>query len=230
MASEFLIEGVTSPKKRLKMLEVVGAQRGDLVALKKRLYRNNDLYIFDGEKVIELNYDIDDYGAIPLEFNTSEFPIGYWNKTKNYVLSEHNKPQRIKFDQKHNGLQHGDHANIYITRAIFNKMKSALKSTAKNIKQVRVLVNIDGQHIKLEFDRNMIFRVGDTIFAMKIEDETVKKQAYVWRMMKPRPLLRLSTYMKKFNAEVGSDDESIFTNSSDEPLNDELSDASSSVE
>ena len=44
-------------------------RRGDLIHLESEgSYRNDGKYIYDGEKFIELEFDIDDYGAIPKEF------------------------------------------------------------------------------------------------------------------------------------------------------------------
>src|SRR5689334_10126576 len=41
-------------------------QRGDIVHLKEQIgYRNDGVYLYDGKRVISLDRDEDDYGALP---------------------------------------------------------------------------------------------------------------------------------------------------------------------
>lgn len=57
-------------------------RRGDVVSLlpQSKRYRNDFTYIWNGEKVIELDYTIDDYGSVPPEFvvTDTEFSPDYW--------------------------------------------------------------------------------------------------------------------------------------------------------
>jgi hypothetical protein len=53
-------------------------QRGDLIQLEWLQYRNDGGYLWDGENVINLYYDIDDYGSVPLSFSFPEFPFRYF--------------------------------------------------------------------------------------------------------------------------------------------------------
>ena len=57
-------------------------KRGDLLSLEpnKDRYRNEGLYIWDGEKAVELDDMIDEYGALPRSFMVSdkEFSPHYW--------------------------------------------------------------------------------------------------------------------------------------------------------
>ena len=54
--------------------------RGDVIHFGNDDYRNNNKMIFDGEKLIELYTEIDDYGSVPPQFvvgdNEDEFDIG----------------------------------------------------------------------------------------------------------------------------------------------------------
>jgi len=55
--------------------------RGDIIdtVFEDRRYRNEGKYIFDGKNVIELDFEIDDYGAVPPQFQ--DFAIGWWKDT-----------------------------------------------------------------------------------------------------------------------------------------------------
>jgi len=53
-------------------------QRGDMIQLEWIEYRNDGSYFWDGENVIQLEYEIDDYGSIPFEFSFPEFPFTYF--------------------------------------------------------------------------------------------------------------------------------------------------------
>jgi hypothetical protein len=45
--------------------------------------RNDNLFIYDGSKILELSREPDDYGTIPDEFGViSEFPPRYWHCTE----------------------------------------------------------------------------------------------------------------------------------------------------
>ena len=53
-------------------------QRGDLIQLEWLQYRNDGSYLWDGNKVINLCYEYDDYGTVPPEFSFPEFPFTYF--------------------------------------------------------------------------------------------------------------------------------------------------------
>ena len=53
-------------------------QRGDMIQLDWIEYRNDGSYLWDGENVIQLEYDIDDYGSVPNEFSFPEFSFTYF--------------------------------------------------------------------------------------------------------------------------------------------------------
>lgn len=62
-----------------------GAKRGDVIRLAIAsgpggYYRNEGAYIYDGEQVVGLCYDIDDYGSVPSQFTPLEegLPLDYW--------------------------------------------------------------------------------------------------------------------------------------------------------
>jgi hypothetical protein len=52
----------------------LGLSRGDVVHFGNDSYRNNDKLIFDGEKLIELWTDADDYGSVPPNFVCGDEP------------------------------------------------------------------------------------------------------------------------------------------------------------
>lgn len=63
-----------------------GLIRGDLISNQGIGYRNNGIFIYDGDKVTDLYYNEDDNGSISPEYKLiTEFPIGYW-----YSKIEHN--------------------------------------------------------------------------------------------------------------------------------------------
>lgn len=58
--------------------------KGDLIVFEEAAgYRNSGVTIFDGNKIIPLDYTIDDYGSLPSIFHVIEndVPITYWQDT-----------------------------------------------------------------------------------------------------------------------------------------------------
>ena len=55
-------------------------KRGDIIEnINESGYRSNGIRFFNGEKIIDQNTTIDDYGSPPIEFKViSEFSVGYW--------------------------------------------------------------------------------------------------------------------------------------------------------
>lgn len=56
--------------------------KGDLILFDCAIgYRNQGVAIFDGEQIIDLEYDVDDYGALPSKFHVIEngVPLNYWS-------------------------------------------------------------------------------------------------------------------------------------------------------
>ena len=56
-------------------------RKGDLVIFDSTTgYRNDGVAIFNGEKILDLYADVDDYGSLPPEFHVIEdqVPINYW--------------------------------------------------------------------------------------------------------------------------------------------------------
>ena len=55
-------------------------KRGDVLHLSwGNNYRNDDKFLWDGEKVVLLDYENDDYGSVPKEFSFPEFPPEYFS-------------------------------------------------------------------------------------------------------------------------------------------------------
>lgn len=79
-----------------------GAKRGDVVRLESvPEYRNDGVYIYNGRTVVNLYYDIDDYGSVPPEFTPieEELPIDYWSE-----CIDHNSIVWVRTDTIRNGL------------------------------------------------------------------------------------------------------------------------------
>lgn len=56
-------------------------RRGDLVALSEERYRNDGVWIWNGNSVEALDYDIDDYGSVPESYRVTAdgpFTPDYW--------------------------------------------------------------------------------------------------------------------------------------------------------
>ena len=71
-------------------------RRGDVVHVGDDDYRNMGKYLWDGKKAIELDYTIDDYGALPSSFTLNEFPDPrYFNES-----IDHNTIRWIQFTEK----------------------------------------------------------------------------------------------------------------------------------
>jgi hypothetical protein len=65
----------------VKMKGIDNLRRGDLISLFDIRYRNDHLYIWDGNVLEDFDYvNYDEYGAIPTGFNVlTEFPIQFWH-------------------------------------------------------------------------------------------------------------------------------------------------------
>jgi len=67
-------------KQTLALLSDKNLIKGDLILFLGDSYRNNGIAIYDGVNIIKLNYDYDDYGALPKCFTviTNDVPVDYW--------------------------------------------------------------------------------------------------------------------------------------------------------
>lgn len=63
-----------------KFLKEKQVHRGDVLHVKAMGdYRNEGKFMYDGLKIVDLDYTRDEYGAVPAEFKViDEFPIRYW--------------------------------------------------------------------------------------------------------------------------------------------------------
>ena len=64
----------------LKLVPIDQIKRGDIVHIEEfGSYRNDGKLIFDGKKLVNLCYDIDDYGSVPSSFTIGdEFRSDHW--------------------------------------------------------------------------------------------------------------------------------------------------------
>ena len=53
-------------------------KRGDVVLLTKNGIRNDGKFMWDGEKLVHLDYSLDEYGSVPAEFSFPEFRPSYF--------------------------------------------------------------------------------------------------------------------------------------------------------
>ena len=103
----------------LKYVESNGAERGDMIYLeshevyKEEGYWNEGILLYNGSKVVPLDYTIDsEYGSIPEEFQViDEFPINYWDgklvqcnyyayfRVDRYIDEIHNNIKLLKGDK-----------------------------------------------------------------------------------------------------------------------------------
>jgi hypothetical protein len=82
------------------------AKRGDLVIVihEYRRYRNGGLFVFNGDKVVELEDDYDEYEHIPRQFVvSSSLPLGFFNREEENGepnLIVHNNINWFEFKQE----------------------------------------------------------------------------------------------------------------------------------
>ena len=83
--------------------------RGDVIHFEGDDYRNANKLIFDGEKLVSLHYDVDDYGSVPPEFvvgdKENEFNIGDFedlicHNTINWLSKDKLKEITFSIDEK----------------------------------------------------------------------------------------------------------------------------------
>ena len=83
-AGILLTEDDIAPLLTVAVRKKMPIKRGDLISLNPNTLddreRNSDIFIYDGKKVIELDSDIDEYGAVPpcFEVTDTEFSPHYW--------------------------------------------------------------------------------------------------------------------------------------------------------
>ena len=52
-------------------------KRGDVVHTGFSKHRNDGRYLYDGEKLVELSCELDEYGHLPSDFTLNEFPAPF---------------------------------------------------------------------------------------------------------------------------------------------------------
>jgi hypothetical protein len=68
-------------------------RRGDVIRMYGQDYRNEGVLMFDGQKLIELAHDHDDYGHLPQEFRVIEggVPLHYWDDDEDDEDADHKR-------------------------------------------------------------------------------------------------------------------------------------------
>lgn len=81
--SHYVPEVIKTKSKMLMYLEYHKAdlQVGDLVVSGERSLSNDDVYIYDGEELLDLDFSIDRNGALPSKFHVIDngVPANYWS-------------------------------------------------------------------------------------------------------------------------------------------------------
>lgn len=145
--------------------------RGDIIKNSNYSYRNEGVYIFDGENIINLDYYfIDDYGCVPKQFlSIEEFCPKYWSD-----IIQHNKIiwinksilKLINIDNlkccKISKTTNSRKYYIVVFSIFFDYGKKSYSLTVyqdnmdpydiKNIFQNWLLDNINNDHINVEYD------------------------------------------------------------------------------
>lgn len=75
-------------------------RRGDTVALFTRAerFRNEGVFVWNGQRVVDLDFSIDEYGSIPSDFRVSdtEFSPAYWRQTIRFNGYFHLSPEILR--------------------------------------------------------------------------------------------------------------------------------------
>jgi hypothetical protein len=72
-------------------------KRGDVLHLGwGSTYRNDDKFLWDGEKVVLLDYEDDEYGSVPKEFSFPEFRPEYFSESIDHNNIVRLTPEKIK--------------------------------------------------------------------------------------------------------------------------------------
>jgi hypothetical protein len=107
-------------KYKKKIAQLNNLKRGDLIKINDRTYRNNDTFIWNGDSIENFNFDIDEYGSIPDDYNViSEFPCSYWKRFRT-----HNNLVPFDFNKI---------LNTNIKKLILESKKYMIKNTYNNM-------------------------------------------------------------------------------------------------
>jgi hypothetical protein len=101
-------------------------KRGDTICFGGRVYRNDGVWIWDGEKIIELETDIDDYGSVPNSFKVGkEFHPNHWIKIIDHntiIWLEDDLFEKIEFDNFTDHYEnHIEHKTLNASIIIFDQ-------------------------------------------------------------------------------------------------------------
>jgi len=111
-------------------------KRGDVLHTSwKKEYRNNHKYLWDGTKVVPLDYKIDEYGSVPREFSFPEFRPDYFSES-----ISHNNIVRLTSDK------------IYEVINNFDPETQTSYITDKYNKYI-VRINYDIQDLNIKFSK-----------------------------------------------------------------------------
>ena len=134
-------------------------KRGDLIAPKSDLYRNDNIFIYDGKKFILLNYEVDDYGSVPAQFKAvSEFPIDYWVNRIDHNYHINADPKKFKFGRVQN-LGKGKYSSFHQIPATYKGKR--VNFLIENQEIVNKMTKTE--FLKILYSRDTIFNARPTI-------------------------------------------------------------------
>lgn len=142
-------------------------RRGDIIYFQKfGAYRNDGVYMYDGKKIVDLNYDIDDYGSVSQEFLAiDEFPLDYF-----VDVIDHNQIINIDVNEYTDQLQKNLSEDMFIDDMY--RVTSFIGRDQKLYK-VYVLLEDKDDPINWKFGYYRVAINGDLLEGSAVETEDV---------------------------------------------------------
>jgi hypothetical protein len=130
-------------------------RRGDVVEITDvNNYRNDGRVIWNGKKFIALDYDIDEYGAVPKEFLIlTEFPPMYWEFAIDHNYIQHVKASDLTFVGEKVFPEDPDEEIKYIYTFSYKGTNWTIVSDSKIKTSSTISIEITEDHDGVEFIR-----------------------------------------------------------------------------
>lgn len=105
---DFFYEIISHPSKIVSDINLL--RRGDIFKKNSKDYRNKGKKIWDGQKLLNLEYIRDDYGTVPKEFTFPEFPFDHFHNS-----IAHNKIIWLSKESIEEAIKNYDNNTTYIS-------------------------------------------------------------------------------------------------------------------
>ncbi len=126
-------------------------KRGDVLHLEwGSKYRNDDKFLWDGEKVVTLDYMLDDYGSVPKEFSFPEFRPDFFIES-----IDHNRIVRFSSDKQ---------------REIINNFNVETQQSYVKDKYNKYIITLSDDSSSVDIKYNKIYVNDDTYFSLEGND------------------------------------------------------------